>query len=159
MSCCISLSLCFSHRSMVQLSPALPFFFLSPKRLGAGVLSIYRILPTCSDSRPPETVTHHPSPSFNSCFSPLQICSLQCLCNVCAMPITLHTVKLMLFQRTREPWEHHTILGLQEFLNNMAAKPDIYGLWICNFIWKVPRKYSMEYSDHTYMITGLFLCK
>lgn len=128
-----------------------PYLFLSPKRLGAGVLSIYRNLPTCSDSRPPETVPHHPSPSFNSCSSPLQICLLQCLCNVCAMSITIPTVKLMLFQRTGESGEHHTILGLQEFLNNMAEKPVIYGLWICNFIRKVTHtKYSMEYSDNTY---------
>lgn len=68
-----------------------PYFFLSPKRLGAGELSIYRILPTCSDSHPLETVTRHPSPSFNSCFLLLHICSLQCLwfvqCPIRSLPL------------------------------------------------------------------------
>lgn len=46
--------------------------------------------------------------------------------------------------------EHHIILGLQAFVNDIEEKSVIYGLWICNFFFAQSHAQSMEYSEHTY---------
>lgn len=160
MICCISLSLCFSHWSMVQLSPTLPiFFFLSPKRLGAGELSIYRILPTCSDSYPLETVTHHPSPSPPYLLFAIANLFITMLI-VCAMPDMLRTVTLALFSVPKNKVNRENIiLFLVCRVNYIAEKPVIYGLWIWNFFFKVLRKKYIVYIVNISMITCLFVSK
>lgn len=136
----VSLLQLVKHGAAVSKSP---YFFLSPKRLGAGELSIYRILPTCSDSHSLETITHNPSPSLNSCFMPWQICSIQCLQFV-KCPIRSPLLHWCYFREQGKVGEHLISHGLQTFVNNIAKQYREAGyLWFKDLIYivfcKVPR--------------------